>query len=228
VGITLQAGQQYYIEAYQKENTSADHLEVGWSSSTMSRQVIQGQYLMPTTAACPGWCPSFTVAGHGVQFDSWSSRSGSLLSSIPQGVNPTSSSTLPTFAAPVNRGNSLGTRLRAIVTAPVTGDYTFWISSDDEGKLYVSPSTDPSLEQMVAYVVGAVATAGNFDAQPNQQSAPIHLVAGQSIFVEAFSKENTSGDHLEVGWTIPGFPRTVIQNGAIVPTTTGCSGWCPS
>ena len=88
VGITLQGGQQYYIEAYQKENTGSDHLEVGWSSSTLSRQVIQAPNLTPTTAACPGWCPNFTVAGHGVQFDTWTGRNGSLLTNIPQGVLP--------------------------------------------------------------------------------------------------------------------------------------------
>ena len=109
----------------------------------------------------------------------------------------------------------------------MTGDYTFWISSDDEGKLYVSPSTDPSLETMVASVVGAISTAANFDAQPNQQSAPVHLTAGQQVFIEAFSKEATGNDHLEVAWTIPGFQRSIIQSGAIVPTTTGCTGWCP-
>ena len=44
---------------------------------------------------------------------------------------------------------------------------------------------------MVASVVGAIATAANFDAQPNQQSAPVHLTAGQQVFIEAFSKEAT-------------------------------------
>ncbi len=226
VAITLQGGQQYYIEAYQKENTGGDHVEVGWSSSTLSRQVILAQYLTPTTAACSGWCPNPTFTGHGVQFDTWTGRNGSLLTNIPQGVLPNTSSTLPTFTAPVNRGNSLGTRLRAILTAPVTGDYTFWISSDDEGKLYISPSTDPSLETMVANVVGSV-PAANFDTQANQQSAPVHLTAGQQVFIEAFSKEATGNDHLEVAWTIPGFQRTIIQPGSIVPTTTGCTGWCP-
>ena len=91
----------------------------------MARQVIQAPNLTPTTPACPGWCPNPTFTGHGVQFDSWSNRSGALLSNIPQGTSPTSSSQLTTFASPVNRGNSLGTRLRALVTAPVEGDYTF-------------------------------------------------------------------------------------------------------
>ena len=70
---------------------------------------------------------------------------------------------------------------------------------------------------MVASVVGAISTAANFDAQPNQQSAPVHLTAGQQVFIEAFSKEATGNDHLEVAWTIPGFQRTIIQSGAIVP-----------
>ena len=225
---TLQAGQRYYLDAYSKEATGEDHLEVAWSGPGFGRQIVGGQSVSPTTSGCSGWCPNGPNDGHGIQFDDFQGWNGALLSNIPQGTLPTASSILVgPFAAAVNRGNRFGTRMRALLTAPVAGDYTFWISSDDEGKLYVSPSTDPTLEQMVARVVGSIATAAAFDVQATQKSAPIHLAQGQQVFIEAYQKDNTGNDHLEVAWTIPGFGRAIVPLGVLTPSTAGCAGWCP-
>jgi hypothetical protein len=48
--ITLQAGQEYYIEAIQKEGTGGDNLAVGWIFPYLTSGnpvVIDGQYLIP-------------------------------------------------------------------------------------------------------------------------------------------------------------------------------------
>jgi len=47
ITITLQAGQQYYIEAHHIERTGGDALKVGWKGPGFSRQLIAGQYLSP-------------------------------------------------------------------------------------------------------------------------------------------------------------------------------------
>jgi hypothetical protein len=224
--ITLQAGQHYYIEAYEKEGGGDDHLEVAWSGPGISRQLIPSQYLSPTTTGCDGWCPNWIPPGHGVQDDVFSGFPGFVLTDIPQGTAATSSTVLTSFAAPVDVADNYGERMRAMLTAPVSGSYTFWVSSDDEGKLYLSENGDPSLEHMVANVVGWVPTAV-FDQQANQQSAPINLVQGQQVYVDAYMKENQGGDHLEVAWSGPGFGRQIIPAAFVVPTTAGCAGWCP-
>ena len=43
-------------------------------------------------------------------------------------------------------------------------------------------------------------------ARPENQSAPIPLVAGQRYYIEALMKEGSGGDHLAVTWQMPGAP----------------------
>lgn len=225
---TLQAGHRYYIEAYSKEGGGEDHLEVAWSGPGISRQVIPGQYLSPSTDGCSGWCPNWVPPGHGVQFDDFQGFGGTSLTDIPTGTAPTASSTLGGgFQSPVDRGDNLGTRLRAILTAPQTGSYIFWVASDDNSGLFLSPSADPTQETEIARV-DAWTPYGAFDNYPSQQSGSITLQAGQQYFIEAFAKEGGGGDHLEAAWSGPGFGRTIIPAAFLAPTATGCSGWCPA
>ena len=44
--VMLVAGQPYNIEALQKEGTGGDHLSVAWSGPGITRQVIDGSYMM--------------------------------------------------------------------------------------------------------------------------------------------------------------------------------------
>src|SRR2546422_6589409 len=44
----------------------------------------------------------------------------------------------PIFEGPTGWADNYGTRMRALVTAPQTGNYIFWIATDDNGQLYVS------------------------------------------------------------------------------------------
>ncbi len=49
-------------------------------------------------------------------------------------------STFTGAAAPQNIADNYASRVRAYLTAPVTGDYTFWLASDDDGELRISPN----------------------------------------------------------------------------------------
>ena len=113
------------------------------------------------------------------------------------------------FQGPTNRGDYLGTRIRAILTAPATGQYTFAIASDDNGALFLSPTTDPAKETKIAYV-GNWTPPLTYNWEPNQTSAPIQLTAGQQVFIEAWSKEAGGGDNLDVAWTGPGISQQLI------------------
>jgi len=129
--------------------------------------------------------------------------------------------------APSDRGDNLGTRLQALLTAPATGSYTFWIASDDNGRLLLSNSSDPAGRALIARVDSWTA-ADAFDTFPSQMSAPVNLVAGQQYYIEAFSKEGTGGDNLSVAWSGPSISRQVIPSDALTPTSAGCAGWCPN
>ena len=51
-------------------------------------------------------------------------------------ASPTSESVVTSFEAPTDVLENYGQRIRALITAPTTGNYTFWIASDDGGALY--------------------------------------------------------------------------------------------
>src|SRR5258708_5874043 len=56
---------------------------------------------------------------------------------------PTASTQLTSFEAPENVDDSYGSRVVGYVHAPTTGNYTFWIASDDASELWLSTSDDP-------------------------------------------------------------------------------------
>ncbi len=92
---------------------------------------------------------------------------------------------------------------------PVTGGYTFWVSSDDSSHLYLSTDHDPANKRLIASVSGFT-DRGQFDKQPSQKSEPIRLEAGGIYYLEVIHKEGAGDDHLTVAWEIPGQPRAVI------------------
>jgi CSLREA domain-containing protein len=164
---------------------------------------------------------------HGATYSSWEGFSGTTMGSIPIGTPATSSSRLSSMKSPTDRGDNNGTRLQALLTAPATGSYTFWIASDDNGRLMLSNSADPAGRALIARVDSWTAPDA-FDTFATQQSAPVNLVAGQQYYIEAFSKEGTGGDNLSVAWSGPSIGRQVIPGDVLTPTTAGCTGWCPN
>jgi hypothetical protein len=106
------------------------------------------------------------------------------------------------FEAPSNAADQYGQRLRALITAPATGAYEFWIASDDGGQLFVSTDESPANRQLVASVM-VWTNPREWTKEPNQKSAPIGLVAGQRYYIEALMKEGVGGDNLAVRWRLP-------------------------
>src|SRR5262245_38806394 len=56
------------------------------------------------------------------------------------------------FEAPINIAENFGTRCRGFVTAPLTGNYIFWVSSDDASTLFLSTDESPSTKTAIAWV----------------------------------------------------------------------------
>jgi CSLREA domain-containing protein len=173
--------------------------------------------------AVPGGVPDV----HGATFSSFEGFSGTALSNIPLGTAPTSVSRVSTMESPTDRGDNNGTRLQALLTVPTTGAYTFWVASDDNGRLLLSNSADPAGRTVIAHVDSWTSPEA-WDTFASQKSAPVNLVAGTQYYIEAFSKEGGGGDNLAVAWSGPGISRDVIPASALAPTTTGCPGWCPN
>lgn len=143
------------------------------------------------------------TASGGITREVWYNVPGGNVSAIPVTMPPDLTQEITQFKAPSNSGDNYGQRLKGFICPPSTGNYTFWISSDDNSELWLSTNDDPDNRQKIAYVIGWTAS-GEFTKYASQQSVPINLVAGQKYYIEALHKEGTQGDNMQVGWQIPG------------------------
>ena len=131
--------------------------------------------------------------------------------------NPGGSELLPAFEAPVNWAEDYGTRMRGYLHAPVSGEYVFWIASDDESQLWLSTDPDPAHAVLIASAPAWV-NPREWDKFTEQQSQPVSLQAGQAYYIEAVHKEGDGGDHLAVAWQPPGSSgQTVISDIYLTP-----------
>ncbi|MBK8000335.1 MAG: hypothetical protein IPK15_16840 [Verrucomicrobia bacterium] len=126
------------------------------------------------------------------------------LTSNPSFPNSPSLETIQSiFEAPTEFAENYGQRMRALLLPPITGNYTFWIASDDGGALYLSSNDNPASKVQIA-TVNAWTSSREWTKEPNQQSATnIFLTAGQRYYIEALQKEGGGGDNLAVRWRLP-------------------------
>ncbi|MHC4120443.1 MAG: PA14 domain-containing protein [Planctomycetota bacterium] len=110
-----------------------------------------------------------------------------------------------------------GARIEAWLYVPVTGEYTFWLATDDSGQLWLSTDEDPGGVEMIARVPG-YSDVEEWMKFASQQSAPVPLVAGERYYIAALWKEGGGGDHCNVAWEGPGIPtRTTIPGNYLSP-----------
>jgi len=126
-----------------------------------------------------------------------------------------------------NWADNYGTRISARLRAPRTGNYHFFIASDDESAIYLSTDLDPANRVQIAtepqwaggrefiYPSGdCCGRPGNYRTNnppylPVNIASNIALIAGSSYYIEALAKEGGGGDHLAVAWQFPGSPAIV-------------------
>ncbi len=122
----------------------------------------------------------------------------------------------PSFEAPSNWGDYNLTRMRGYLHPPMTGDYTFWIASDNMGELWLSPDDDPARVRRIAFVREWV-DPHQWTRDPAQRSETIFLRADQSYYIEAFQVQLTLDEHLSVAWQGPGLKQAVINGRYLTP-----------
>jgi len=110
-------------------------------------------------------------------------------------------SILSSSAAPAGVGGAYGSRVSGYVTAPFTGDFTFYIAGCNHFELDMSPDDSPFTKTRVAWGEEAVQPY-QWDALSTQRSKTVRLVTGQRYYIEALLKqESGNNDHLEIGWS---------------------------
>lgn len=136
----------------------------------------------------------------------------SSVASIPLDTTPTAD-TISVFEIQADTGDNYATRIRGYVCPPISGDYTFWIASDNQGELWLSSDDSQKDIKKIAYS-SDWNNAREWDKYESQKSLPIYLIAGQKYFVETLHKEHDGGDNLSVGWQLPDgtFERPIADN----------------
>ena len=162
--------------------------------------MISGELHIPFTS----WVP--TDCG-GVLFEAFDTSSAAgtainLLTSHPNFPNnPRETYRMPTFSArnayTDDSHEQFGARMRALFIPPASGNWVFYLSSDDAGVLYFNPN-GPS-EGGKIKIQEETGCCNPYSAHA---SAPYALEAGKAYYLEALYKEATGGDYLHV-WAGP-------------------------
>ena len=123
---------------------------------------------------------------------------------------------LTSFDGGSSQGDNYGSTFRGWVIPPATGNYQFWVSSDNASQLILGSGA----AQVTTPVIASVSTYTSqyaWDAQASAASAVIALTAGQPYYIELRHKEATGGDHAAVAWSGPGITRQIIPGLYLAP-----------
>ena len=160
-----------------------------------------------------------------ILYEYWNDITGTAVSNLTDDPrypdSPDESKWWQTFEGDVGLRDNYGIRASGYVYPPVSGDYIFWISGDDECQLWLSTDDDPANINQVANVAGWT-NSREWTKEDNQKSQPIALQAGQRYYIEALMKEGGGGDSLAVGWGGPtiGEGPVIIDGKYLSPVIT--------
>ena len=165
------------------------------------------------------WSFSTTRPGLGTAVAKrWNNISGTNLSDLKNDPrypnNPDVVETVTAFAWNGTDADNYGGRIEGWVYVPATGDFTFWLNTDDQGELWLSTDDDPDNVRLIA--VETTYRDLNSWGTGEEQSAPIPLVGGERYYMMALWKEGGGGDHCQVAWQGPGVPARVVIPGTFL------------
>lgn len=109
-----------------------------------------------------------------------------------------------------DRANYYGTLIRGFIEPPESGEYTFYVSGDDETAFWLSESQDASGASQIA-TTGRATRIGDYDRYSSQTSPVRYLEAGNQYYFEIRHKEGRYDDHFSVAWEGPGMSRQVVS-----------------
>ena len=124
------------------------------------------------------------------------------LADLSVAENPVETQILTSIEAPQNIDDGYSARITGYIVAAESGDYTFYVASDDGSEFWLS--TDISKDNLSKLCqVSDWTNIETWTKEAGQKSSPVHLEAGGYYYFEALMTEGSGGDHLEVGWTTP-------------------------
>ncbi|GAA5480858.1 cadherin domain-containing protein [Haloferula sargassicola] len=161
-----------------------------------------------------------SIAVDGIVRQTWRGVDGGiaqLLNHPGYPYHPDLSQTLDSFDAGSQNFEFYGSRIRAYLVPPTSGNYRFYISSDDQSTLELSTSSNPNAATQIASV-NSWTDPHVYDKEANQTSAERSLIGGRRYYIEVRHFQGVGGDNLSVAWTGPGISTpTVIPGSALDP-----------
>jgi hypothetical protein len=152
-----------------------------------------------------------------VQRDVWTGITGNLISDLtssdkfPKAGN--SSIFLSSDLDFGSAGDNYGQRIRGSIVPPRSGNWRFWIASDNGGEFWLSDSWRATGKRKAAYLSSWV-NQHAFDVTPSQKSEAIPLDSGTPYYFEVLHKEGTGGDHLSLAWAYDSPNWALAANGS--------------
>ncbi len=146
----------------------------------------------------------------------WEGISGTAVSALTGNPaypgNPSYSDELTSFEAPIDFADNFGSRIHGWLHPDTSGDYIFWISSDDNSELWLSTDENPANAVLISQVTNWT-NPRQFDDPDVIPSGPIHLEGGQKYYIKALYKEGGGGDNCAVAWEGPDNPERAVISG---------------
>ena len=186
----------------------------------------------PTLAETITGTPDSHAVPGALLYERWDNIPGcdlaSFYSSAAYRQSPASAAGFVTSAESTpDQGDEYGLRLRGKLRAPVSGDYRFFIASDNQGELYLGTDESPFTMRRLCRV-DSWTDFRSWEEDTMQASGVVTLVEGDEYYFEALMKEGGGGDHLSIGWIRPGeteievIPGRMPDGGPVVLTS-----WAP-
>lgn len=154
----------------------------------------------------------------------WRNLPGELVSALTQSPafagEANETRYLTQLQTPTGYGKNYGSRVRALITPPVSGEYTFMLIANATAELWLSDNESSHGARLIAHVEVPGRRGRFVRERPEQISAEIKLEKGKSYYVEVVHKQALEDDHCAVGWVLPGKKSPEIIGGSALRAAT--------
>jgi len=171
-------------------------------------------------ALCFGLVPVASGGDGKLLFEWWNGIGGTNVADLTGAAaypdNPSGSTTITSFEINDQGRSDFGGRVTGWIIPAQTGNYKFWVASDDSSELWLSTDNSPDNVVLVSSLTG---WGGNddFDDADVQDSVElgvglVPLQAGEMYYIMGLYKEGGGGDHFSAAWeeTSLGIAREII------------------
>ncbi len=188
-------------------------LQVSGTAYTATIAKVEDRAGNPVAANTTARFTGFTVQSGFVGLEIWKSIGGGAVQDLRNNerypASPDADYSTTTFdsflvipAVPDN--NTYAGRFRAWLTPEETGDYEFFLRSDDQGELRLSSNDKfDLLDDPNELPLAADTSGGDFQepgVDPSTTELPVRLEKGKRYAMQAIWKEGNGSDYLQVAW----------------------------